>query len=284
MSKLLLNEHPLQVLPSLAIAIGLNEAIILQQLHYWLLKSKNEREGKRWVYNCYKDWQQQFPFWSERTIKRIFRNLEKKKLVISYQWEKSEYDRRKWYTINYDVLIEFENYLPTRSVQLGVSEIKQASKGTTCPLRKGQPGAVQGDSHALSNSSYRPYQSSQLDPISKTETSSETYIQTHTHKVTGQTPTASVRGSRFTLAECFKFAESKKAEGITNPGGYATVIFRTGEADSLIEAFLSLPSTIQSIDSTQCPDCKGMGFYYPNDFERGVAKCIHLRLRGTIES
>src|ERR1044072_1923460 len=128
-SKLLLNEHPLQVLPSLAVAIGLNEAIILQQLHYWLLKSRHEREGKRWVYNCYKDWQHQFPFWSERTIKRIFRSLENKKLVISYQWEKSGWDRKKWYTINYNVLVEFENYLPSRIVQPRVSEIKQTSKG-----------------------------------------------------------------------------------------------------------------------------------------------------------
>ena len=32
MSKLLINESPLQVQPSLAMAIGLNEAIFLQQL------------------------------------------------------------------------------------------------------------------------------------------------------------------------------------------------------------------------------------------------------------
>ena len=35
-SKLLIDEPPLQVLPSLALKIGLNEAIILQQVHYWL--------------------------------------------------------------------------------------------------------------------------------------------------------------------------------------------------------------------------------------------------------
>ena len=35
---LLISEPPLQVLPSLAVKIGLNEAIVLQQIHYWLLK------------------------------------------------------------------------------------------------------------------------------------------------------------------------------------------------------------------------------------------------------
>ncbi len=38
MAKLLLNEQPLVVLPELACKIGLNEAIILQQLNYWLHK------------------------------------------------------------------------------------------------------------------------------------------------------------------------------------------------------------------------------------------------------
>ena len=38
MSRLLLEDEPLVVLPKLATVIGLNEAIILQQLHYWLEK------------------------------------------------------------------------------------------------------------------------------------------------------------------------------------------------------------------------------------------------------
>ncbi len=45
-------------------------------------------------------------------------------------------------------------------------------------------------------------------------------------------------GSRFTLEECRRFAESLRAEGIQNPGGYATAIHRSGEADDRIEAFL----------------------------------------------
>ena len=36
--KLLIDDQPLQVLPSLAEAIGLNEALILQQIHWLLLR------------------------------------------------------------------------------------------------------------------------------------------------------------------------------------------------------------------------------------------------------
>ncbi len=51
--------------------------------------------------------------------------------------------------------------------------------------------------------------------------------------------TSAVRvGSRFTLEECRRFAESMRGEGIQNPGGYATAIHRSGEADDRVEAFL----------------------------------------------
>lgn len=53
-----------------------------------------------------------------------------------------------------------------------------------------------------------------------------------------QTNPAVRAGSRFTLEECRRFAESLSAEGIQNPGGYATAIHRSGEADDRIEAFL----------------------------------------------
>jgi hypothetical protein len=53
-----------------------------------------------------------------------------------------------------------------------------------------------------------------------------------------KTPPGVRAGSRFTLEECRAFAESLRAEGIQNPGGYATSIHRSGEADDRVEAFL----------------------------------------------
>jgi hypothetical protein len=46
-------------------------------------------------------------------------------------------------------------------------------------------------------------------------------------------------GSRFSLEECRRYAESLRGEGIQNPGGYATAVHRSGEADNRIEAFLT---------------------------------------------
>jgi DNA-binding Lrp family transcriptional regulator len=33
-----------------------------------------------------------------------------------------------------------------------------------------------------------------------------------------------------------------------------------------------------TLDTKECPDCQGSGFYYPEGVEKGVAKCKHTRL------
>ncbi len=95
-------------MPTLATLIGLNEAIVLQQVHYWLKTKENDQQnyidGHYWVYNTYKQWQKQFPFWHLNTIQRTFTSLEKKGLLISANYNKAGFDKTKWYTINYPAL------------------------------------------------------------------------------------------------------------------------------------------------------------------------------------
>jgi hypothetical protein len=70
MSRLLISEPPLQVLRSLAVRVGLNEAIVLQQLHYLGLRA----EG-RWVRKTADELVVIFPFWASATIRRVVDNL-----------------------------------------------------------------------------------------------------------------------------------------------------------------------------------------------------------------
>lgn len=73
---LLIKESPLQV--------GLNEAILLQQLHFRSLISTHVRDGHKWVYKTYDEWKnEEFPFWSVDTIKRAIRRLEENGYIIS---------------------------------------------------------------------------------------------------------------------------------------------------------------------------------------------------------
>ncbi|MED0686041.1 DnaD domain protein [Anoxybacillus ayderensis] len=103
----LVNDDPLFVLPTVAVKLGLNESIFLQQLHYWLGKSTHTYDGHVWVYNTYEGWQKQFPFWSESTIRRTIVRLEKKGIVVSRY--RSKLDKTKWYRIDYDVLANVMN-------------------------------------------------------------------------------------------------------------------------------------------------------------------------------
>jgi DnaD/phage-associated family protein len=107
-ARLLLDEEPLVISPSLATIVGLNESIVLQQLHYWLERSTHIYEGYKWVYNTYEEWQKQFPFWSESTIRRIITKMEKQELIISGNFNRSKIDKTKWYRINYEKLAQLE--------------------------------------------------------------------------------------------------------------------------------------------------------------------------------
>lgn len=102
---MLYHEQPLVVNPQLARLIGLNEAIVLQQIKYWTEKNsregRNQRDGRFWTYNSYTEWQEQFPFWSLNTLKRTFKSLEKQTLIVSGVYNKDSRDRTKWYALNY---------------------------------------------------------------------------------------------------------------------------------------------------------------------------------------
>ena len=104
MSNLLIDDYPILVLPTLASEIGLNEAIVLQQMHYWLKKSNHNYDGRRWIYNSFPEWQKHFPFWSVMTIKRAVYSLEKQNLLYVGNYNKAKFDKTKWYSINYEKL------------------------------------------------------------------------------------------------------------------------------------------------------------------------------------
>ncbi|EAF7332740.1 conserved phage C-terminal domain-containing protein [Listeria monocytogenes] len=104
-SNLLINDYPLQVLPSLAKEIGLNEAIVLQQIHYWLNKKQNLRDGRYWTYRSIQKWQEEnFSFWSMNTVKRTFTSLREKKLLITGNYNLKKFDKTVWYSIDYERL------------------------------------------------------------------------------------------------------------------------------------------------------------------------------------
>lgn len=104
--KLLEYDFVLIVQPKLAMVVGLNEALFLQQLHYWVTKSGIIMDGEKWIYNAYTSWHKQFPFWSDRTIRRIVKRLDELGVLISANYNRASFDKTKWYRIHYDQLTQ----------------------------------------------------------------------------------------------------------------------------------------------------------------------------------
>lgn len=103
---LLINEPPLLLSKSLARGIGLNEAIFLQQLHFRIQVSTHLKDDARWIFKTYDEWKEdEFPFWSVETVKRIVQKLEKSGvLVTTSSYNRLKIDRTKWYRIDYEKL------------------------------------------------------------------------------------------------------------------------------------------------------------------------------------
>ena len=106
----LLKENTLIVPPTLAQVVGLDGAIVLQQIHYWLeiakenRNEKNYKDGHYWTFNSAQNWQKQFPWWSVDKVKRTIKNLERQQLIVTGRFNSWNLDRTKWYRINYEAL------------------------------------------------------------------------------------------------------------------------------------------------------------------------------------
>ncbi|MFN8452456.1 MAG: hypothetical protein U0521_28595 [Anaerolineae bacterium] len=105
----LLDEAPMLVYPTLARILGINGAVMLQQLHFLLNSTKTAKNkynfinSRWWVYNSYAEWQRDHFSWlSVSGIKYQFLALEDEGIVLSMQGVKNPSDRRKWYSIDYE--------------------------------------------------------------------------------------------------------------------------------------------------------------------------------------
>lgn len=126
-NRYLLESNPLIINRELACAIGLNNAIVLRQIYFWI-SNKEEAESEKhfqkerwWVYNAYTKWQKKnFPFWSADTVRNILWELEELRLIVSDNFNTAGFDKTKWYTINwpiYDLYLKLwvEHGMPRRN-------------------------------------------------------------------------------------------------------------------------------------------------------------------------
>lgn len=130
----LMDEDPILVYPNLARALGLNEALIVQQIYFYMnvhRRKKSERhfiDDRWWVYNSYPEWiKEHFPWLSVRGLQKIILKLEKMNILMSMQGVENRQDRRKWYSVNLEALDKLVNTSKLDSTQ---SVRSRHTKGT----------------------------------------------------------------------------------------------------------------------------------------------------------
>jgi hypothetical protein len=96
----LLDGDVITLYPALATRAGINQALILQQLHF-LIQITRKATGRWWVFNSYAEWQDYFPWLSTSSIRRLFRELETDGIILS--WPTPNQDQKKNYTIHYEI-------------------------------------------------------------------------------------------------------------------------------------------------------------------------------------
>lgn len=191
--ELLFNEQPIVINRKLAKCLGLKEAVVFQQIHYWLELNKrtknNFKENKYWTYNSIKAWHEnEFDFLSLRTVERTLQKLEKDGLLESKTFNKMAGDKTKWYTINYDKLLEVCNKSLSEKEILSMkrkeagrkgAEVKATKKELSNPI---QPIWQDGDPYNQLGRTIQPtWQNDTTNlaeaiPETSTETSTETSI------------------------------------------------------------------------------------------------------------
>lgn len=91
--------------PEMAVRYGVDEAVMLWNLDFWIQKNKANgkhfHDGLWWTYNTAKAFAELFPFWSAGQVRRILTKLEEAGVIKTGNYNSSTYDRTMWYAIDY---------------------------------------------------------------------------------------------------------------------------------------------------------------------------------------
>lgn len=119
----LVEGHQIFFSQRLANIIGIEEAIMLQQLHYRLQKQGVKKEGHYWYCQTHHQWSKQHTYWNVPKIGRLFLKLEQLKLIVSSsKFNRFYTDRTKWYRIDYVQLQKIIDAVETKNNELLLQE------------------------------------------------------------------------------------------------------------------------------------------------------------------
>lgn len=106
---------------------GVNEAIILRHLIFWIKKNaangRHVHDGRVWTYSSKAAFCEIFPFLNVNQIKYALSNLKNAGVIVTANYNNSAYDRTLWYAIADEGIIEECGLFPQ-------------STGQNCPINQ----------------------------------------------------------------------------------------------------------------------------------------------------
>src|SRR5215216_4901016 len=82
---------------------GINAAILLQNLIFWIrhnkANKKNLRDGKTWTYNSVKAWAEQFPYMTRKQVRTALDLLRERNVILTGNYNEKTNDKTLWYAL-----------------------------------------------------------------------------------------------------------------------------------------------------------------------------------------
>ena len=91
---------------------GIEEAIIIENLYFWIKKNvaneSNKYDGRYWTYNSAKAFAEIFSYMSARKISRVLDSLSVKEAILKGNYNELSFDRTMWYSFSDKLLYELD--------------------------------------------------------------------------------------------------------------------------------------------------------------------------------
>jgi len=149
---------------------GVDEAIILQALIFWIRKNKAENRNmhpieingekveRTWTFNTINTWASYFPFWTQWQVERIINSLKKQNVIVTGHFENDPWKRKLSYAlVDEDAWLEKDGVSPfgetTKSIVLNTQMDSAKHTNVTTDVLRTDSKQSSIESFGLKNSS-----------------------------------------------------------------------------------------------------------------------------------
>lgn len=137
---------------------GLEESIFLEAVMYWYrtnrAENRNYYDGRWWTHNSLAAFEQLFPWWSGKQLRRIINSCKDQGAIITGNYNKDRRDRTVWYTPSAELMELYgesqtdKSICPNGQMQEPERADSSAQMGTPLPC----------NTHVYTNTPYNPPQ------------------------------------------------------------------------------------------------------------------------------